>query len=72
MIWADIPQTGELPPKEWRKHLDALLETGQLNPEIISYLDEEQRLVANEVKKSLTRIKEKYARMENMHTEQSL
>lgn len=65
MIFPDIPQTGELPLKEWRKHLDALLETGKLNPDIIPYLNEEQRLVVNEVKKSIKRLKDKYENNNN-------
>ena len=49
-----------LPRKEFNKHLDALLNTGQLNPEILEYCDVFQQRCYNEVKKSLTRLKSKY------------
>lgn len=47
-----------LPRKEFNKHLDALLITGQLNPDILCYCDREQQHVLNEVKKALKRTSE--------------
>jgi len=46
-----------LPDKEWHKHLEGLLNTGQLNPDIIPYLDERQWYTINEVKKAYKRFK---------------
>lgn len=54
-----------LPPKIFANHLDALLETGQLNPDILYYATKEQQIIINEVKKSLNRLKRKYARHES-------
>ena len=54
------PANEGLPSKVFNKHLDAYLETGQLNPDIIPYLDCWQMRTINEVKKSLIRIKKKY------------
>ncbi len=51
-----------LPRKVFNHHLDALLETGQLNPEILPFMDADQARIINEVKKGLTRLKTKYAR----------
>ncbi len=42
--------------------LDKMLETGELNPDILPYMNEFQQQVANEIKKALKRIKRKYAR----------
>lgn len=47
-----------LPRKEFNKHLDALLITGKLNPDILWYCDLTQQIVLNEVKKSLKRTSE--------------
>lgn len=44
-----------LPEREFIKHLDKLLETGQLNPDIIPYLDDRQMYTVNSVKKYYAR-----------------
>jgi hypothetical protein len=56
------PSSTPLPRKVFNHHLDALLETGQLNPDILPYMDAEQQWIVNEVKKSLIRINKRYAR----------
>lgn len=48
-----------LPRKEFNKHLDALLNTGQLNPEILEYMNTRQHDIINEVKKALIRLSNK-------------
>lgn len=60
-MWPE-PAIEPLPRKEFNKHLDALLITSQLNPDVLVYCDRNQQRTLNEVKKSLTRIKNKYAR----------
>lgn len=57
-MWED-PANEPLPDKEWRKHLDAYLCTGQINPDILQYLDRRQQFVINEIKKAMNRIKTK-------------
>lgn len=59
------PASEPLPKKVWNAHVDALIETGQLNPEILEFMSSDQQWVINEIKKSLTRIKKKYARQVN-------
>ena len=51
-----------LPRKVFNAHVDALLETGQLNPDILPHMSDDQQWIINEVKKSLNRLKAKYAR----------
>lgn len=51
-----------LPSKEFNKHLDALLTTGMLNPDILPYMNYQQMLCINEVKKALVRLEKKDAR----------
>lgn len=51
-----------LPRKEFNKHLDALLVTGLLNPEILEYMNLDQQRTINEVKKALIRLENKDAR----------
>lgn len=48
--------------KRFNECIDKLLETGELNPEIIGYMNERQQGVINEVKKAFARIKRKYER----------
>lgn len=43
----------------FNKHLDGLLETGTLNPDILPHMNEFQQRVINEVKKSIKRFKAK-------------
>lgn len=43
--------------KEWHTHLEGLLNTGKLNPDIIPYLDSYQWYCVNEIKKLFKRIK---------------
>lgn len=50
-----------LPPKVFNAHLDKMMETGQLNPDILPYMNQFQQGVCNEVKKAFKRIKNKYA-----------
>jgi hypothetical protein len=49
-----------LPRKEFNKHLDALLNTGALNPEILEFMNTEQQHVINECKKALVRLSNKH------------
>lgn len=56
------PANEPLPRKVFNHHLDKFLETGKLNPEILEHCDQTQQIVINEVKKSLIRLKNKYAR----------
>lgn len=51
-----------LPRKVFNHHIDRFIETGQLNPDILPFMDTGQQYVINEVKKSLNRLKNKYAR----------
>lgn len=60
-----------LPPKVFNNHLDALLETSQLNPDILYYMSKDQQIIINEVKKSITRLKRKYARQTIGDTERA-
>lgn len=53
------PSPTPLEPKLWRMHLDNMLTTGQLNPDIIEHLDSFQTGVINEIKKSFARMKAK-------------
>lgn len=50
------PAQEPLDRKEFNKHLDNLLSTGQLNPDIIPWLDSRQAHCINEVKKALVRL----------------
>ena len=43
--------------KEWHAHLEGMLNTGQLNPDIIPYLNSYQWYCVNEIKKTFKRIK---------------
>lgn len=45
--------------KVFNSHLDALLQTGQLNPEILEFCDSYQQRTLNEVKKALVRMENK-------------
>ena len=49
-----------LPSKVFNAHLDKMLEIGQLNPDILPYMNGGQQYVINELKKSIKRIKSKY------------
>lgn len=49
-----------LPPREFNKHLDGLLTVGQLNPDIIPFLNARQMDILNEVKKALVRLENKH------------
>lgn len=60
-----------LPRKVFNKHLDALMETGQLNPDILPYMSSDQQWLINELKKSIVRIKKKYARQTFKDTERA-
>lgn len=65
----DIPaHPNGLPVKVFNAHLDALMTTGQLNPDIIPYMDARQQDIINEVKKSINRFKSKHARETTQHT----
>ena len=50
------PAQEPLDRKIFNMHLDNLLSTGQLNPDIIPWLDRKQAYCINEVKKSLVRL----------------
>lgn len=49
------PAQDPLPPKEWNAHLEALLNTGQMNPDIIPFLNHRQAWCMNEIKKAFDR-----------------
>ena len=51
------PSPTPLEPKLWRMHFDNLLNTGQLNPDILPMMDAWQMHAVNEVKKAFKRIK---------------
>lgn len=57
-MWPD-PASTPLPRLEFNKHIDALLTTGQINPEILGFMDSGQQYVMNEVKKSLVRLEKR-------------
>lgn len=50
---AEIP----LPDKEWHRHLEGMLTIGEVNPDIIPFLDYKQQYCINEIKKCYKRIK---------------
>lgn len=56
------PHAEGLPRKVFNTHLDALMSTGELNPDIIPYMNERQQDIINELKKSIKRFKAKYER----------
>ena len=45
-----------LPHKRFNQCIDKMMNTGKLNPEILEYMNADQLLVINEIKKSLKRI----------------
>lgn len=51
------PSEVPLPDKEWHKHLESLLNIGQVNPDILPFLDYKQMYCLNEIKKTFKRIK---------------
>jgi len=53
------PASEPLDRKVFNAHLDRLLETGQLNPDILTFLDSRQAYTINEVKKALNRLSNK-------------
>lgn len=53
------PSLEPLDRKIYNLHFDNLLNTGQLNPEILPLMDCWQQHAVNEVKKALARIKNK-------------
>lgn len=53
------PATEPLERKVYNAHLDKLLETGTLNPEILEHCDSYQQYALNEVKKALVRLSNK-------------
>lgn len=53
------PALEPLERKVFNAHLDRMLETGTLNPDIIPHLDKYQAYAINEVKKSLVRLSNK-------------
>ncbi len=57
-MWPD-PSSTPLPRLEFNKHIDALLTTGQINPEILQFCDLTQQIILNEVKKSLVRLEKR-------------
>lgn len=54
------PASEPLDRKIYNAHFDKLLETGQLNPEILEHCDSYQMHALNEVKKSLVRLSKKH------------
>lgn len=53
------PAQEPLDKKIYNAHFDRLLETGQLNPEILEHCNSYQQFALNEVKKSLKRLSNK-------------
>lgn len=53
------PASEPLDKKIYNAHLDKLLETGQLNPDILPYCNSYQMFALNEVKKALVRLSNK-------------
>lgn len=53
------PAREPLDRKIFNSHLDRLLETGQLNPEILEHCNSYQQNALNEVKKALVRLSNK-------------
>lgn len=53
------PAQEPLEKKVFNAHVDRLLETGQLNPEILEFCDSRQIFALNEIKKALVRITNK-------------
>ena len=53
------PAQEPLDRNTYNKHVDKLLETGQLNPEILEFCDSRQQYALNEIKKALARISNK-------------
>lgn len=55
-MFLDIPPADEpLPDKEWHKHLENMLDLGELNTDILWYLDYKQQYCINEIKKAYAR-----------------
>lgn len=50
------PASEPLERDVFNRHLDHLLSTGKLNPDIIVYMDSRQQYCVNEVKKALKRL----------------
>jgi hypothetical protein len=59
-MFAIDPDPQGLPRNVFNKHVDGLLNTGQLNPEILEYCNERQLDILNEIKKALVRISNKH------------
>lgn len=53
------PASEPLDRKIYNAHLDKLLETGQLNPDILPHCNSYQMFALNEVKKALVRLSNK-------------
>jgi hypothetical protein len=53
------PSPTPLDRKTFNAHFDRLLETGQINPEILEHMDWVQQRVINEVKKAFSRLRKK-------------
>ena len=53
------PALEPLERKIFNSHLDKLLETGTLNPDILPHMDKWQTYCINEVKKALNRLSSK-------------
>ena len=51
------PSDTPLPEREFTKHIDVLLETGQLNPDILEYCDHKQQYALNVIKRYYSRQK---------------
>lgn len=50
------PAQEPLPDKEWHKHIEGLLTVGEVNPDILEFLDHRQMYTINEIKKTFARI----------------
>lgn len=55
-MFIDIPPAKDpLPDREWHKHLEAMLNFGECNPDILAYMDFKQQWCINEIKKATKR-----------------
>lgn len=50
------PAKEPIPAKEWHRHLHSMMTIGELNPDIIPYLDSYQMFCINEIKKYFARL----------------
>lgn len=63
-MFVDIePAEEALNDREWHRHLESLLTIGEVNPDILPFLDHRQQWCINEIKKTFARIKYRERRL---------